>query len=74
MTAYLDFEKPVAELESRVSELRESAGAETIASEIEKIDAKAKKLLRDTYARLTPWQKTQVARHQIGRASCRERV
>jgi acetyl-CoA carboxylase carboxyl transferase subunit alpha len=63
MTAYLDFEKPVAELEARVSELRESAGAETIASEIEKIDAKAQKLLRDTYARLTPWQKTQVARH-----------
>ena len=63
MTAYLDFEKPVAELEARVSELRGSAGADTIASEIEKIDAKAQKLLRDTYARLTPWQKTQVARH-----------
>ena len=63
MTAYLDFEKPVAELQARVAELRDSDGAETIAGEIEKIDAKAQKLLRDTYARLTPWQKTQVARH-----------
>jgi acetyl-CoA carboxylase carboxyl transferase subunit alpha len=63
MTAYLDFEKPVAELQTRVAELRESDGAETIAGEIEKIDVKAQKLLRDTYARLTPWQKTQVARH-----------
>jgi acetyl-CoA carboxylase carboxyl transferase subunit alpha len=63
MTAYLDFEKPVAELQARVAELRDSDGADTIAGEIEKIDAKAQKLLRDTYARLTPWQKTQVARH-----------
>jgi acetyl-CoA carboxylase carboxyl transferase subunit alpha len=63
MTAYLDFEKPVAELQARVAELRDSDGADTISSEIEKIDAKAQKLLRETYARLTPWQKTQVARH-----------
>lgn len=63
MTAYLDFEKPVAELQARVAELRDSEGADAIAGEIEKIDAKAQKLLRDTYARLTPWQKTQVARH-----------
>ena len=63
MVAYLDFEKPVAELQARVTELRESDGAEAITAEIEKIDGKAQKLLRDTYARLTPWQKTQVARH-----------
>lgn len=63
MTAYLDFEKPVAELQARVTELRESDGAAEITAEIEKIDAKAEKLLRDTYAKLTPWQKTQVARH-----------
>jgi acetyl-CoA carboxylase carboxyl transferase subunit alpha len=63
MTAYLDFEKPVAELQARVTELRDSDGAAEIAAEIEKIDAKAEKLLRDTYAKLTPWQKTQVARH-----------
>ncbi len=63
MTAYLDFEKPVAELNARVTELRDSDGADTISAEIARIDAKAQKLLRDTYARLTPWQKTQVARH-----------
>ena len=63
MVAYLDFEKSVAELQARVTELRESDGAEAITAEIEKIDGKAQKLLRDTYARLTPWQKTQVARH-----------
>ena len=63
MVAYLDFEKPVAELRARVQELRESESAPSIAGEIERIDAKAQKLLRDTYARLTPWQKTQVARH-----------
>ena len=63
MVAYLDFEKPVAQLQARVTELREGDGAEAITAEIEKIDGKAQKLLRDTYARLTPWQKTQVARH-----------
>ena len=63
MVAYLDFEKPVAELRARVQELRESESAPSIAGEIERIDAKAQKLLRDTYARMTPWQKTQVARH-----------
>ncbi|MFW2829728.1 acetyl-CoA carboxylase carboxyltransferase subunit alpha [Sphingomonas sp. ID0503] len=65
MTTYLDFEKPIAELETRIAELRETADAGTvdIASEIAKLDAKAKKLLRDTYGKLTPWQKTQVARH-----------
>jgi acetyl-CoA carboxylase carboxyl transferase subunit alpha len=62
MVAYLDFEKPIAELQSRTAELRDLDGAD-ISGEIAKLDAKADKLLRDTYARLTPWQKTQVARH-----------
>src|SRR5690606_38679229 len=62
---FLDFEKPIAELHARVAELRETAqtGAVNIDSEIEKLQAKADKLLRETYAKLTPWQKTQVARH-----------
>ncbi|HEY0271186.1 MAG TPA: acetyl-CoA carboxylase carboxyltransferase subunit alpha [Sphingomonas sp.] len=62
---FLDFEKPIAELEARVTELRETAdaGAIDIDAEVAKLNAKAEKLLRDTYARLTPWQKTQVARH-----------
>ena len=65
MATFLDFEKPLAELEARVAELRETAeaGALNIDAEIEKLEAKGDRMLRDTYARLTPWQKTQVARH-----------
>ncbi|WP_332810636.1 acetyl-CoA carboxylase carboxyltransferase subunit alpha [Sphingomonas sp.] len=65
MATFLDFEKPIAELDARVAELRETAqaGSINIESEIGKLQAKADKLIRDTYAKLTPWQKTQVARH-----------
>jgi acetyl-CoA carboxylase carboxyl transferase subunit alpha len=65
MISFLDFEKPYAELKDRVDELRATAdaGNTDIAAEIGRIEAKANKLLHDTYARLTPWQKTQVARH-----------
>ena len=65
MMTYLEFEKPIAELESRVAELRETATSSDLdlEAEIAKLEAKSAKLLQDTYARLTPWQKTQVARH-----------
>jgi acetyl-CoA carboxylase carboxyl transferase subunit alpha len=65
MATFLDFEKPIAELEARVAELRDtaSAGSLNIEAEIERLGIKAERLLRDTYQRLTPWQKTQVARH-----------
>jgi len=65
MRTYLEFEKPIAELEARIAELREtaSAGDIDIEAEVAKLEAKAAKLLKDTYSRLTPWQKTQVARH-----------
>src|SRR3954454_15348402 len=65
MLSYLDFEKPIAELETRVTELRETAtsGSIDIDAEIAKLETKSAKLLRDTYAKLTPWQKAQVARH-----------
>ena len=65
MLTYLDFEKPIAELETRVAELRETAssGSIDIDPEIDKLQTKAAKLLRDTYAKLTPWQKALVARH-----------
>jgi len=65
MAAYLDFEKPIAELQARIGELREAAsgGTANIDSELAKLETKADRLLADTYARLTPWQKTQVARH-----------
>ena len=66
MQTYLDFEKPIAELETRVRELRDTAASSSdidIDAEVSKLEAKANKLLRDTYAKLTPWQKTQVARH-----------
>ena len=63
---YLDFEKPIAELESKVAELRALEGEDrpvSIADEIKKLEQKARTALVDTYAKLTPWQKTQVARH-----------
>ena len=65
MATFLDFEKPIAELEARIAELRETASAEepNIEAEIARLEEKAARMLRDTYAKLTPWQKTQVARH-----------
>ena len=63
MPTFLDFEKSVAELDSRIAELREGQTAGAIEPEIEKLQAKSDKMLRDVYAKLTPWQKTQVARH-----------
>lgn len=65
MTSFLDFEKPIAALESRIIELRETAdeGSLDIESEIAKLQTKSASLLRDTYSKLSPWQKTQVARH-----------
>ncbi|MEG3086050.1 acetyl-CoA carboxylase carboxyltransferase subunit alpha [Sphingomonas sp. PB4P5] len=65
MASFLDFEKPIAELQGRIDELRETAadGTVDIDAEVAKLQAKSDKALRDTYARLTPWQKTQVARH-----------
>ena len=65
MTSFLDFEKPIAALEARIIELRDTAdeGSIDLAAENEKLEAKSAKMLTDTYAKLTPWQKTQVARH-----------
>ncbi len=65
MMTFLDFEKPIAELDARVAELRDtaSAGELNIDAEIRRLEEKSERLLRETYARLTPWQKTQVARH-----------
>ena len=66
MRSYLDFERPVAELEAKVEELRalQTGGdAITIGEEINRIEAKAAQALKELYGELTPWQKTQVARH-----------
>ena len=66
MRSYLDFEKPVAELEARIEELRAmQAGDQTLGldDEIERLEQKATQTLRELYGALTPWQKTQVARH-----------
>lgn len=65
MATFLEFEKPIAELQARIDELRDAAagGAVDIDSEVARLQAKSDKFLRDAYARLTPWQKTQVARH-----------
>lgn len=66
MRTYLDFEKPIAELESKVEELKSLEGngnGVSIAEEIATLEDKAQRALEFTYSRLSPWQKTQVARH-----------
>ena len=66
MLNYLDFEKPLSDIEGKIRELRKLAGEDEIidtSAEIGKLEAKAKDVLADLYSRLTPWQKTQVARH-----------
>ena len=65
MMVYLEFEKPVAALEARIIELQDAARESDVdvSAEIGKLRAKADKQLKDTYANLTAWQKTQVARH-----------
>jgi acetyl-CoA carboxylase carboxyl transferase subunit alpha len=65
MRSYLDFEKPVAELEAKIEELRavQADGEVQVDEEIARLEAKAAEALKDLYEDLTPWQKTQVARH-----------
>lgn len=67
MISYLEFEKPVAALEARIAELRTTAaeGDLDISSEIARLERKSAELLSSTYRALTPWQKTQVARHPM---------
>jgi acetyl-CoA carboxylase carboxyl transferase subunit alpha len=65
MISYLEFEKPVAQLEARIAELREATANDEvdISAELKRLEQKSADLLASTYASLTPWQKTQVARH-----------
>ncbi len=65
MRHFLDFEKPVAELEEKIDELRRMSAPDgmNIEEEVSRLTEKADRQLRTTYAKLTPWQKTQVARH-----------
>ncbi len=65
MLTFLEFEKPIAELESKIDELRHltDQGDLNIADEVAKLQAKVDRLLRQTYAKLLPVQKVQVARH-----------
>ena len=65
MRHFLEFEKPIAELEGKIEELRRTtdAGGIDVAEEVGRLRDKAEALLRQTYAKLTPWQKTLVARH-----------
>ena len=63
---YIEFEKPIAELESKLAELKALSNGEnavSLSEEIAKLEQKAQQMLAETYAKLTPWQKTQVARH-----------
>ncbi|MSO54554.1 MAG: acetyl-CoA carboxylase carboxyltransferase subunit alpha [Rhodospirillales bacterium] len=64
MPTFLEFEKPIAEIEGRIQELRHAPGSSAeVSKEAARLEAKHAKLLRQTYAKLTPWQKTLVARH-----------
>ena len=65
MMTYLEFEKPVAALQDQIADLRKTAVDQDldVAAEVEKLEGKAAQILRDLYTKLTPWQKTQVARH-----------
>ena len=65
MISYLEFEKPVAELEQRIAELRSAADGDDvdISAELHRLEQKSADLLASTYESLSPWQKTQVARH-----------
>jgi acetyl-CoA carboxylase carboxyl transferase subunit alpha len=65
MQNYLDFEKPIADLEGKIEELRHLSddGDINIAEEVSRLQSKAERMLRQTYAKLSAWQKTQVARH-----------
>ncbi|MBL27746.1 MAG: acetyl-CoA carboxylase carboxyl transferase subunit alpha [Rhodospirillaceae bacterium] len=65
MNTFLDFEKPIAELEGKIKELRHLSddGGINIVDEVTRLQTKAERLLRATYSKLTPWQKTLVARH-----------
>jgi acetyl-CoA carboxylase carboxyl transferase subunit alpha len=67
MTIFLDFEKQIAELEGKIEELRHlaSSGDLNIVDEISRLQSKADKLLSQTYAKLSPWQKVKVARHPM---------
>ncbi len=62
---FLDFEKPIAELEGKIAELRHLSDSDgvNIAEEVSRLQTRVDKDLRSAYAKLTPWQKTQVARH-----------
>ena len=65
MRSFLDFEKPIAELEGKIEEMRRISDTSDlkIAEEVAKLQSKVEKQLRATYGKLTPWQKVQVARH-----------
>lgn len=65
MQTHLDFEQPIVDLEGKIEELRHLSDGEevNIAAEVGRLRAKADKLLKQTYQKLTPWQKVQVARH-----------
>ncbi len=73
--AFLEFEKPIAELEGKITELRQLSSGDklNLASEVKKLEGKLAKLLAETYARLTPAQKVQVARHPQ-RPHCRDYI
>lgn len=67
MNSYLDFEKPIAEIEGKIQELRHLSDENSVnmIEEVSKLQGRVDRILRQTYSRLSPWQKALVARHQL---------
>ena len=66
MQAYLEFERPIADLEGKIVELRKLAEQDPtmdIEDDVARLQGKAQQLINETYGKLTPWQKALVARH-----------
>src|SRR5437870_3072828 len=65
MKFYLDFEKPIVELERKIAELRALSDGKTldIQEEVQKLEKKMEKLIDDTFSKLSPWERTQLSRH-----------
>src|ERR1700704_3989208 len=64
-TTFLNFEQPIAELDTKIEELRfvQDDSAVDISEEIDRLAKKSQQLTKDIYAKLTPWQVSQIARH-----------
>ena len=72
MAYHLEFEKPVIDIESKIDEIKQiynKEGGDVLLSDIKKLERRISRLRKNIFCKLSPWQKTQVARHPVGRIS-----